>query len=249
MEQGLPDAACVVYRVSISAYAGLYREVWGPDIDGIAFPADTDARCEDDQMTLPLSEQDRERVRLEYDRIARSISAFEASPAGTAFSSKFDAWLRGEAAFTMQEQMGFMLFQGPARCDVCHSLAGPRPVLTDFGYHNLGTPANPANPAHDADPDFVDLGLGGTGGAAPGPAQWGRVRRASCRWNRSPRNGRASTSNSRMLIRRAAALATSAPRRPRPRDRSGSPWPPGCSWQPARGAPAGPRAPGRSPGR
>jgi cytochrome c peroxidase len=181
VEQGLPDAACVVYRVSISAYAGLYREVWGPDIDGIAFPADTDARCEEVQMTLPLSAQDRERVRLEYDRIARSISAFEASPAVTAFSSKFDAWLRGEAAFTMQERMGFMLFQGPARCDVCHSLVGPQPVLTDFGYHNLGTPANPDNPARVADADFVDLGLGGAGGAAPGPAQWGRVRTPTLR--------------------------------------------------------------------
>jgi cytochrome c peroxidase len=71
--------------------------------------------------------------------------------------------------------MGFMLFQGPARCDVCHTLGGQHP-LTDFGYHNHGTPANPENPAHQADPAFVDLGLGGPGGAAPGPEQWGLVR-------------------------------------------------------------------------
>jgi cytochrome c peroxidase len=180
-EQGLPDAACVVHRVSVSAYAGLYREVWGPAIDAIAFPADAFARCGDEGTTLALSPEDRERVRLEYDRVARSISAFEASPAVSAFTSKFDAWLRGEAALTMQERMGLMLFQGPARCDVCHTLAGQRPLLTDFAYHNLGTPANPENPAYERDPAFVDLGLGGPAGAAPGEAQWGLVRTPTLR--------------------------------------------------------------------
>jgi cytochrome c peroxidase len=180
VEQGLPDAACVVLRVGASGYGGLYREVWGGDIDGIEFPADADALCGTDGTTLSLSAADRERVRLEYDRIARAISAFEASPAVSAFSSKFDAWLSGEAAFTRQEMMGLMLFQGPARCDVCHTLGGQN-LLTDFGYHNLGTPANPENPAQQADPAFVDLGLGGPGGAAPGTEQWGRVRTPTLR--------------------------------------------------------------------
>jgi cytochrome c peroxidase len=180
VEQGLPDAGCVVYRVGASGYGDLYREVWGRDIDAIAFPPGTDALCGQDGATLPLAPADRERVRLEYDRIARAISAFEASPAVSAFSSKFDAVLRGEARFTQQEMMGFMLFQGPARCDVCHTLGGQHP-FTDFGYHNLGTPANPENPAQQADPAFVDLGLGGPGGAAPGPEQWGLVRTPTLR--------------------------------------------------------------------
>jgi cytochrome c peroxidase len=179
-EQGLPDPACVVLRVGASDYAGLYREVWGGDIDAIAFPADADARCGIEGTTLSLSAADRERVRIEYDRIARSISAFEASPAVSAFSSKFDAWVRGETRFTQQEMMGLMLFQGPARCDVCHTLGGQN-LLTDFGYHNLGTPANPDNPAQLADPGFVDLGLGGPAGAAPGPERWGLVRTPTLR--------------------------------------------------------------------
>jgi cytochrome c peroxidase len=181
VEQGLPDAACVVYRVSGSAYAGLYRELWGEDINAIAFPADTDARCAEEGSAIALSAEDRERVRVEYDRVARSISAFEASPAVSAFTSKFDAWIRGEARLTQQEQMGFMLFQGPARCDVCHALTGSRPLFTDFGYHNLGTPANPENPVYARDPAFVDLGLGGAGGAAPGRSQWGLVRTPTLR--------------------------------------------------------------------
>jgi cytochrome c peroxidase len=180
VEQGLPDPGCVVLRVGASEYGGLYREVWGGDIDAIAFPPDADALCGAEGTALPLTTEDRERVRIEYDRIARSISSFEASPAVSAFSSKFDAWVRGEARFTQQEMMGFMLFQGPARCDVCHTLGGQHP-LTDFGYHNLGTPANPDNPAQLADPGFVDLGLGGPAGAAPGPEQWGLVRTPTLR--------------------------------------------------------------------
>lgn len=180
VEQGLPDPGCVVLRVGASEYAGLYREVWGGAIDAISFPEDADARCGIEGTTLALAAEDRERVRIEYDRIARSISAFEASPAVTAFSSKFDAWVRGEAQFNRQELMGFRLFQGPGRCAVCHTLGGQHP-FTDFGYHNLGTPANPENPALLADPGFVDLGLGGPGGAAPGPDQWGLVRTPTLR--------------------------------------------------------------------
>jgi cytochrome c peroxidase len=181
VEQGLPDAACVVYRVSVSSYAAMYRGVWGSDISAISFPADADARCGVEGTTLPMSGEDRGRVNTEYDRIARSISAFEASPLVSAFTSKFDAWLRGEAQFTQQEHMGFMLFQGRGRCDVCHKLVGQQPLFTDFGYHNLGTPANPDNPAYAGDPSFVDLGLGGPGGAAPGADQWGLVRTPTLR--------------------------------------------------------------------
>jgi cytochrome c peroxidase len=181
-EQGLPDAACVVLRVAVSAYAALYREAWGDDdLARIAFPADADAACAVEGTTLPLSPENRERVRVAYERIGRSIAAFEASPAVNAFSSRFDAWLAGRAGLTMQEQMGFMLFQGPARCAVCHPVAGAHPLLTDFGYHNLGTPANPENPAQLRDPAFVDLGLGGPAGAAPGAAQWGLVRTPTLR--------------------------------------------------------------------
>lgn len=181
VEQGLPDAACVVYRVSVASYAAMYRGAWGNEITRIAFPADADARCGVEGATLSLSPEDRARVQVEYDRIARSVSAFEASPLVSAFTSKFDAWLKGEAQFTQQEHMGFMLFQGRGRCDVCHKLLGQQPLFTDFGYHNLGTPANPDNPAYVADPSFVDLGLGGPGGAAPGAEQGGLVRTPTLR--------------------------------------------------------------------
>lgn len=176
-EQGLPDIACVVYRVSRSAYGGLYREVWGREVDAIAFPSDTDARCGVEGGPLPLSAADRRQVQAEYDRIGRSIAAFEASSRVSAFTSKFDAWLRGEATLTQQEHMGMMLFQGRGRCSNCHTIAGPKPLFTDFTYHNVGTPPDPEAPA--AAP--ADLGLGGPGGAAPGAPRWGQVRTPTLR--------------------------------------------------------------------
>jgi len=180
-EQGLPDIACVVHRVSRSSYAALYRASWGTEIDQITFPQDADARCGAEGTTLALSATDRERVRVEYNRIARSIAAFEASPQVNRFSSRFDAWLRGEVQFTQQEHMGMMLFQGRARCSNCHTIAGSRPLFTDFSYHNVGTPPNPDGPTFGQTPAVVDLGLGGAGGAAPGAAQVGRVRTPTLR--------------------------------------------------------------------
>lgn len=180
-EQGLPDMACVVLRVSRSNYAARYREAWGMSIDRIAFPTGADALCGMEGTTLQLSPTDREHVRVEYDRIARSVAAFEGSAQVSAFSSKFDAWLKGTAQLTQQEHMGMMLFQGRARCSNCHTIAGPRPLFTDFSYHNVGTPPNPDSPALARDPGFIDLGLGGANGAAPGASRWGLVRTPTLR--------------------------------------------------------------------
>jgi cytochrome c peroxidase len=180
VEQALPDAACVAYRVSTAPYASLYMEAWDSDLAKIAFPDDSEARCGTEGTTLALMPDDRERALLAYNRIALSIAAFESSSRVNRFSSKFDAWLRGETQLTRQERMGLMLFQGPARCAVCHTITGSRPLFTDFAYHNVGTPANPDNPAQ-ADAGFVDLGLGGATGAAPGAAGWGRVRTPTLR--------------------------------------------------------------------
>lgn len=176
VEQALPDPACVVYRVATSDYADLYETAWDGGLSDIDFPADADALCGTEGTTLSLTDGDRDRATRAYDRIALSVAAFEASPRVNRFSSKFDAWLRGEAALTRQERMGFMLFQGPARCAVCHVVDGPRPLFTDFAYHNVGTPTNPENPATE-----TDLGLGGPAGAAPGAAALGRVRTPTLR--------------------------------------------------------------------
>lgn len=161
VEQALPDAACVVYRVSMASYAHLYQKVWGDNIASIAFPSDTDAQCGQEGVTIPLSPEDRAKVELEYDNIALAIAAYEDSPEVNRFSSRFDAQRCGETKLTKQEWRGFKLFQGKGKCADCHVSSGRNPVFTDFTYDNLGVPQNPENPALIADPAFVDLGLGG----------------------------------------------------------------------------------------
>lgn len=159
-EQGLPDSACVVYRVSMATYAQLYKSVWGDNISTISFPAHTDELCEQEGMMIPLTPDERAKVEVEYDNIAISIAAYEDSSEVNQFSSKYDARKRHGVRFTSQEQRGFELFKGKGNCTSCHVIRGPYAAFTNFSYENLGVPQNPENSALIADPSYVDLGLG-----------------------------------------------------------------------------------------
>ena len=179
MEQALPDAACVVYRVSIAPYASDYVRLWGDNILSIAFPGNTDALCSLEGTTVPLSPTDRAKVNVEYANVAIAIAVYEESH--NLFSSKFDATRRGLYKFTPEEQRGFALFQGKGQCARCHVSAGQEPAFTDHTYDNLGVPANPQNPFYATNPSFVDLGLGGflqttAEWAALAPGQMGKMR-------------------------------------------------------------------------
>jgi cytochrome c peroxidase len=166
VEQALPDAACVVYRIrEESDYIADYVAIWGDAITTIRFPsAETmDAICSTPVETagehVPLSAEDRAKVGREYDNIAVAIAVYEESH--NLFSSKFDAQRKGLYKFTEQEQRGFALFQGKAGCAGCHPSSGQQPAFTDHTFDNLGVPANPDNPVYGVHPAFVDLGLGG----------------------------------------------------------------------------------------
>ncbi|HEX5745144.1 MAG TPA: cytochrome c peroxidase [Archangium sp.] len=144
VEQNNPSEAAVVAKVCQGPYAGLFRSVYGSRI------------CAN--------------VERAYDSIARAIAAYEDSPEVNAFTSRYDAWLRGKAQLSPQEHWGLRLFEGKARCANCHpSRPGPRgepPLFTDFTYDNLGTPRNLLNPWYWQDefnplgPFWVDYGLG-----------------------------------------------------------------------------------------
>jgi Transposase, Mutator family len=89
----------------------------------------------------------------------QSISAFEDSPAISAFSSKFDAFLKGKYTMGADEMAGYKLFNGKGNCNSCHldglsttlkagqtdtgAPADTHPLFTCFGYANLGLPLNP----------------------------------------------------------------------------------------------------------
>jgi cytochrome c peroxidase len=161
LEQNNPNAQLVCIKVRDSAYADLFEQVWGPD----------SLDCVNDVYGV-------------YEKIARSIAAYERSAEVNPFSSKFDYWLAGQATLTPQEEAGRLLFEGKALCAACH----PAPLFTDFTYDNLGVPKNTKNPFYgmprkfnpDGE-DFVDVGLGGfLKGAGYIPAvyeaEWGKVK-------------------------------------------------------------------------
>jgi cytochrome c peroxidase len=82
------------------------------------------------------------------------------------FSSKYDAYLRGEATLSEAEARGLKLFDDAKKggCSACHldtiGKDGQFPVFTDYQYEALAAPRNAAIPAN-ADPDFFDLGICG----------------------------------------------------------------------------------------
>jgi cytochrome c peroxidase len=182
VEMGLPDVACAVYRASQRPYRALFEQVWGPQAFAITWPSDVEQICDrpgpppaGEPLPVRLSPLDRGRVGTTFDQMAQSMAGYEASAEVTAFASKFDAVLAGQATFTMEEKTGYDLFRGKAKCNECHRDGGPGedPLFTDFTASNIGTPANPRLPYYvESRPDawgyvanpqgssFVDGGVG-----------------------------------------------------------------------------------------
>ena len=111
-------------------------------------------------------------VSATYDRIGKSISAYERSKEANPFSSKFDYWLRKKVKLSDQEMQGLKLFEGKGKCKECHPSKrghkGTPPLFTDYTYDNLGIPKNPQNPFYSMSAQwnsegaaYVDNGLGG----------------------------------------------------------------------------------------
>jgi cytochrome c peroxidase len=96
----------------------------------------------------------------------RALEAFQQVPEEFyPYTSRYDAYLRGDLELTDQEQRGAQLFKDPEKgnCASCHlgtSRDGVPPPFTDFDFVNVGVPRNASLPAN-ADPNFFDLGLCG----------------------------------------------------------------------------------------
>ena len=167
-EMGLPDTACIAFRLSQAVYRPLFEEVWGKGSFEISFPHETAQICATpggaavfggSTTPIPLSAADRTRANTVYDRWAQSIDAYEQSAQVSAFSSKFDAFLAGKYRLTPEEMAGFKLFDGKGNCNSCHldgrgttlksnqtdtsAAAMVNPQFTCFGSANEGLPLNP----------------------------------------------------------------------------------------------------------
>ena len=160
LEMANPDVEAVIRSLRQGSHAELFREVYGTDA------------LDDPQRA--------------FDLMAGAIAEYERSDELNSFSSKFDAFLRGEANLTPEEERGLKVFEDPARgnCAACHPSRpepdGTPPLFTDHTYDNLGVPRNPENPFYYLDreinpdgPAYVDLGLGAV---VDDPAQNGKFR-------------------------------------------------------------------------
>ena len=150
VEQNLQSAALVVQKVCNADYGPRFRDTYGVDICNNTVNA--------------------------YNAIGQSIAAFEASREVSAFSSKYDYYLKDPKRFplTAQELLGLQVYEDEKKgnCAACHpSRPGPDgspPLFTDFTFDNLGFPKNPNNTWYqmpkEINPDgraWIDQGLGG----------------------------------------------------------------------------------------
>jgi cytochrome c peroxidase len=206
VEMGNIDTACVVWKASQSEYAPLITNIWGAQSFAIHWPGNVAAVCAtpgppptNDPLPVHLSTVDRGTSNSTYDHIAMAMASYESSSDVSAFSSKFDAYLAGNADLSAEELDGYQLFNGKARCNQCHlsgtavntlntqAPADVGPLFSDFTANNIGIPKNLALPyyceskpdqfGYTANPmgfDFVDLGVGAmlSGTNNPNPLQW-----------------------------------------------------------------------------
>ena len=148
VEMQNPSKAEVIREVRRAPYAGLFRLVFG-------------------RNSL-------RNVDSAYDDVARAIAAYESSRLVNTFSSRFDAYMAGNGAVpsTRRRSVGLKLFNGKAKCNLCHlsrpdpavstGIAARKALFTDYTYDNLGIPKNPAYglPPLNFDLTNVDKGLG-----------------------------------------------------------------------------------------
>jgi cytochrome c peroxidase len=195
-EMANPDTACVVWKLSLSKYKFFFEQVWGTGSLDIAFPSDVATVCSTPKgaaifgtnaTPLALSPSDRTRANQAFDEFGQAIASYEISSSVSPFTSKFDAFLAGNATLTPQEMTGYDLFRGKAQCNTCHldgrsntakgtdtgMATNVAPLFTDFTYNNLGLPRNVILPWYSEDtpdqfgftgnplgPGFTDEGVG-----------------------------------------------------------------------------------------
>ncbi len=140
LEMANTDADAVVRKVRQGRYAAQFRAAFGAAIFDDAAAA--------------------------FKGISMALEAYQQSSAEFyPYSSKYDAYLRREAALSEQELRGLAAFIDPGKgnCARCHPAAarnGALPQFTDFGFAAIGVPRNRRIPVN-ADPHYFDLGLCG----------------------------------------------------------------------------------------
>jgi cytochrome c peroxidase len=102
-----------------------------------------------------------------YAQALAALERFELEdPSFHPYSSKYDAYLDGNAQLSEQERRGLALFDDPLRgnCASCHldqkGADGSHPLFTDYEFEALGVPRNPEIAANRSK-QYFDMGLCG----------------------------------------------------------------------------------------
>lgn len=134
------NRAEVLTRLQASPTAAAFRAAFGPEIFRDSLAA--------------------------WNGLLAALDVFQQSPEEFyPYTSKYDAFLRGQVRLTAREQRGLALFNDPGKgnCAECHPSAmvrGAFPQFTDHGFMAIGVPRNPRIAAN-ADTSYFDLGLCG----------------------------------------------------------------------------------------
>jgi len=131
LEHGLPDLACIAFRLQSAPYRSLFEQVWGQGSLDIKFPHDTEDICATpggaaslggSATPIKLKPDERTQATRVYDNWGQSISFYERSKEVSPFTSKFDAFLKSSTTtpLTADEMAGYNLFRGKAGCNTCH---------------------------------------------------------------------------------------------------------------------------------
>jgi len=174
-EMANPDSACVVWKISQSAYKSFFETIWGVGSLEIAWPSNIASICSTpagaaslggNSTPVVLSTSDRTLSDKDFDEFGLSIAAYESSQSVSPFTSKFDYYLANKATLTPQEANGYELFRGKGSCNTCHldgrsstllggsdtgQAASVQPMFTDTTYNNLGLPKNVRLPWYSED--------------------------------------------------------------------------------------------------
>lgn len=167
VEMNNADAKIVCDKVADAAYAQDFISVFGAPLE-----------CAGDASA-------------DFTTITRALAAYERSPEVSAFTSKYDYYLRGQAQLSALEKQGLDLFNAEKKgnCAACHpsdkAPDGAPPLFTDFSYDNLGLPANPRNPFPKQptpfNPDGTTWKDKGLGAVVKDPSLYGAFKVATLR--------------------------------------------------------------------
>jgi cytochrome c peroxidase len=170
-EMGLPDTACITFRLSQAIYRPLFELVWGKGSFAITFPANTEKICDTPNgaaifggsaTPVALSPADRTRSDADYNEWGLSLSAYEHSLSVSPFTSKFDAFLAGTYTLTATEKAGYNLFRGKANCNSCH-LDGRSTAPTPPPPEGTAPTSTDTGAAADTTPVFTCFGSANLG--------------------------------------------------------------------------------------